>query len=82
MTSAFMALGYRFFAKVLKQEGFDPKVVWRHDFDALVKECLIYGIEFHGPDDRAGIGLISFIISLNAIPGYANWIVLSELGLG
>lgn len=81
---AFMALGYRFFAKVLKQEGFDPKIAWRHDFDwPLVKECLIYGIGVSwAPMIGVGIGLIKLTISLNAIPGYANWIVLSELGLG
>jgi len=81
---AFMALGYRFFSSVLKKEGFNPKRAWGHDFNwAIVKECFIYGLGVAwAPLVGVGIGLIQLMVSLNSIPGYANWIVLANLGLG
>ena len=81
---AFMALGYRFFAGVLKREGFNPKRAWGHDFNwKIIKECFIYGLGVAwAPLVGVGIGLIQLTMSLNYIPGYANWIVLAGLGLG
>lgn len=79
-----MGLAMYYFGKVAEKMGFRARQAWGHDFDwPIIKECLSYGIGLSwAPLIGVGIGLIQLTMSLDIVPGYANWVVLAGVGGG
>jgi hypothetical protein len=79
-----MWLAYHYFGIIVQEFGFEKRDAWGHDFDwPIIKECLKYGIGISwAPLIGVGIGFFQLTMSLNIVPGYSTWIVLSGLGGG